>query len=217
MVTQAVAGGVPPRAPVVPDWLTNLAALGWRLLAIIGLVTVAWLLAGLLWTVTASIAVATVVAALFAPWVLALRRRGRSRSVAAGIVWAGAIAAIAGVLLLLTLAFLPYVADIVTRLTASLQLLSDQLAALNLPPFVSALISHVADGIKSSAAGGAGGIVSSAAGTVTVLILAVFLVFFLLRDGDKAWQWCFQAADEEKQARIKAAGEDALARVGGYL
>src|SRR3974390_2485695 len=187
MVTQAVAGGVPPRAPVVPDWLTNLAALGWRLLAIIGLVTVAWLLAGLLWTVTASIAVATGVAALFAPWVLALPPRGRSGAV--GIVWAGAIAAIAGVLLLLTFAFLPYVADIVTRLTASLQLLSDQLAALNLPPFVSALISHVADGIKSCAAGAAGGIVSSAAGTVTVLILAVFLVFFLLRDGDKAWQW----------------------------
>ena len=51
----------------------------------------------------------------------------------------------------------------------------------------------------------------------TIGILATFLVFFFLRDGDKAWLWLFQDASDQKRERITAAGDDALARVGGYL
>jgi predicted PurR-regulated permease PerM len=213
----ATGGGTRGVASVVPVWLANLASLGWRLLAIAGFAAVMWLLAQLLWTVTAAIAVAIVVAALFAPWTLALRKRGRSRSVAAAIVWAGAIAAVAGVLFLLALAFLPYVADVIDRLSTSIALLGDKLAALELPPFLVRVIQNLADGIKEGVSAGMSGVTSSAAGTVTVFILATFLVFFFLRDGDKAWQWCFQAADDAKRARITAAGEEALGRVGGYL
>ena len=42
-------------------WIVNLTALGWRLVAIAALVVVLWLLSTILWTVTASIAVAVVV------------------------------------------------------------------------------------------------------------------------------------------------------------
>ena len=62
-----------------------------------------------------------------------------------------------------------------------------------------------------------GGIVAAAAEAVTVGILATFLVFFFLRDGDKAWVWMFQAIDDQKRDIVSAAGDDALARVGGYL
>jgi putative heme transporter len=62
-----------------------------------------------------------------------------------------------------------------------------------------------------------GGIVSAAAGVVTVLILASFLVFFFLRDGDKAWVWMFEAASDSKRERITTAGQVALARAGEYL
>ena len=61
------------------------------------------------------------------------------------------------------------------------------------------------------------GIVASVAGVVTVMILATFLVFFFLRDGDKAWMWVFQGLGPQKRERITAAGDDALVRVGGYL
>ena len=76
-----------PDVDIVPDWLGNLAALGWRVLAIAALVVAGWQLANLLWTVTASIAVAVVIAASFAPFVVRLRARGRSRTAAAAIVW----------------------------------------------------------------------------------------------------------------------------------
>ena len=73
--------GVP--SSLVPEWLDNLAALGWRVLAVAALAVVRWFLATLLWTVTASIAVAIIVSAVFAPFVLRLRARGRSRTAAA--------------------------------------------------------------------------------------------------------------------------------------
>ena len=71
-----------PPSDLVPPWLSNLASLAWRVTAVVGLVVVGWFLAGLLWTVTASIAVAMVVSAVFAP-VVRLRARGWSRKAAA--------------------------------------------------------------------------------------------------------------------------------------
>ena len=52
---------------------------------------------------------------------------------------------------------------------------------------------------------------------MTIVILAAFLVFFFLQDGDRAWVWIFQAASDQKRERITEAGDDALWRVGGYL
>ena len=62
-----------------------------------------------------------------------------------------------------------------------------------------------------------GGVIAAAAEAVTIGILATFLVFFFLRDGDKAWLWAFQSLGDQKRDRITTAGDDALARVGGYL
>ncbi len=95
---------------IIPDWLVNLAALGWRVLVIAAFVVVLWLIATLLWTVTASIAIAIVIAAAFAPFALRLRARGRSRTAAAAIVWVAATAIIAGAMLLLALVLMPYLA-----------------------------------------------------------------------------------------------------------
>src|SRR5262245_22780272 len=86
---------------VVPDWLGNLAALGWRVLVIAAMAVVAFVVAGQLFVVTASIAVAVVISAFFAPYALRLRRRGHSRAVAAAIVWVAAIAFVALAFLLL--------------------------------------------------------------------------------------------------------------------
>ncbi len=217
-MSQAIAGdGTSVAGPEVPDWLVNLAALGWRLLAIAGFVVVLWLLAGVLWTVTASVAIAVVISALFAPWTLSLRKRGRTRTSAAAVVWVGAVAVVTGVALLLGWLLVPYIADILRQIVAAEQDLADQIASLPVPQFVVTLLGHVTDGIKSAIGGAAGDLIGSIAGAVTVVILAAFLVFFFLRDGDRAWYWCFQAVDEAKRDRITTAGEDALGRVGGYL
>jgi putative heme transporter len=218
IVSQAVqAGRTPPTASTVPPWLANLASLGWRLAVIAAFLVVAWELCTLLWTVTAAIAVAVVVSALFAPWAQGLRQRGRSRNAAAALVWVGALAVMVLVLLLLGLMFLPYLADLVAATGAAIDQLRTQLASIHIPPQVADMIASAVDTLRASAAASASGFVSSAAGVVTMLVLASFLVFFFLRDGDRAWAWCFQAAEADKRARITAAGEVALQRVGGYL
>ncbi len=195
----------------------NLTALGWRLVVIAALGVVLWLLSSLLWTVTASIAVAIVVSALFAPWVLRLRARGWSRAKAAGTVWASALASITAVLVILAVAFLPYVGEVVRQIEADVTKLQDDLAALQVPAFVGTAVKDVLDASGAVTGAFVAGIVSSVAGVVTVMVLATFLVFFFLRDGDKAWMWVFQGLGPQKRERITAAGGDALVRVGGYL
>ena len=202
---------------LVPRWLDNLAALGWRVLAIIIFAVVAWYLLRSIWTVTASIAVAIVVAAVFAPIVLRLRAKGRSRGSAALIVWTVAILVIGGVLLLLILAFLPYVVDLLSRIQAGIAAFQAEADSLQLPAPVSDLTEDIIE-----ASGGIGGdfvgdVVASAASVGTILLLATFLLYFFLRDGDKAWLWCFQSLADDKLEQITTAGDDALERVGGYL
>jgi putative heme transporter len=212
-------GVVAPEAAdrVVPEALTALASLGWRIVAVTALVVVLWALSSVLWTVTASIAVAIVVAAVFAPWVLSLRSRGRSRGAAAALVWSAALLGALAVIVLLALAFLPYVGEVVRAVSDGIAALKAGLSALPIPDSAWATVSGA---WQSAAAGGestGASLVSSIAGVVTVMVLATFLVFFFLRDGDLAWLWLFQAFGDQKREQITIAGEVALGRVGGYL
>jgi predicted PurR-regulated permease PerM len=213
----AEAAKVDASGVIVPTWLVNLTALGWRLVAIAALGVVLWLLSSILWTVTASIAVAIVVSALFAPWVLRFRARGWSRSKAAGTVWATALASITAVLVVLAIAFLPYLGQLVSQIEASFAMLQDSLETLQIPAFAGTALEDVLDMSGTVTGDIVASIVGSVAGIVTVMILATFLVFFFLRDGDKAWMWVFQGLGDEKRDRITVAGDDALVRVGGYL
>src|SRR4051794_31800880 len=83
------------RSQQVPDWLVNLAALGWRVLAIAGVVIVGWFVIAAMWTTAASILVGVIVSAVFAPLGLRLRAGGRSADSAALIVWAVVLASVA--------------------------------------------------------------------------------------------------------------------------
>lgn len=206
-----------PRASSVPRWIDNLVALGWRVLVVVGLAVVLWYLAMLMWTAVASVVVAVIVAAVFAPLVLRLRSAGRSRGAAAGIVWVTVIVIGAGLLLVVVIALVPYLQDVVDSIEAGLADLQSRLSEADIPDWIGRAVADAVDTAKESAGDAIGGFVASAAQAVTVLILATFLLFFLLRDGDKAWLWAFQALGDHKREHITTAGDDALARVGGYL
>jgi predicted PurR-regulated permease PerM len=105
----------------------------------------------------------------------------------------------------------------VSRIAAGLSDLDARLADAGIPPWVGNAVRHAIEAIRSAASNTVGGVVASAADAVTIGILATFLVFFFLRDGDKAWLWAFGSLGEQKRDRITTAGDDALARVGGYL
>lgn len=202
---------------IVPEWLANLAALGWRVIAIGTLVVIVWLLASFLWTVTASIAVAIVIAAFFAPSVVRLRSRGMSRTAAAGVVWAVALAVVVGAMVVLAVALLPYAADLLRALDQGVGKLEAALAAANIPPPVADAVQAALGSLRDGAASGTSELAANAAPIATIAILATFLVFFFLKDGDRAWLWIFQAASDQDRERITEAGDDALWRVGGYL
>ena len=217
-MTEHADGRVPGAVtPIVPEWLTNLAALGWRVFVIVALIVALWLLASVLWTVTASITVAVVIAATFAPIVVRLRGRGRSRAAAAAIVWVVALVVLLLVGVLLGLALIPYVADVLREVEASVTRLQADLAAMNIPPEVATVLRDVISGLRGGGGDFMATIGAQAASAATIMVLAVFLIFFFLKDGDKAWVWIFQAASDQKRERITDAGDDALWRVGGYL
>ena len=99
------------RPSLAPAWLDHLAALGWRVLVTVALAAVVIWLALVLSTITASVLIAVIIAATFAPLATALRNRGWSRTKTAAVVTVGAILVITAVIVLIVLAFVPYVPE----------------------------------------------------------------------------------------------------------
>ena len=218
-MNEATSSGhdAPPTVRLVPDWLENLAALGWRVLAIVGLGLVLWYLASLIWNVVASIGLAVIVAVVLAPFVLRLRASGRSRAAAAGIAWVATIAVVLGLFVLLVVALLPYLGDLVGRLRDGQATLESLLADLQLPAWLNDLVAQAITTAESTGDDAVEGLVGSVANLVGILVLGTFLLFFFLKDGDKAWLWLFQSMPAEKIDLITTSGDDALGRVSSYV
>ena len=204
-------------AGLVPGWLRRLAAVGWRVLAAIALAAVLLWIAALVATVTASILVAAIVAATFAPFVLVLRARGWSRLRAAAAVFVGAAIVILVTIAVIVVAFVPYVSSTIATLGSALATLEAELAKLNVPPEIGAAIAQATQGTQAWLADGVSAVIGNIASAVTVVILATFLTFFFLMDGDKAWVWTMSSASTWRRDTIATSGHVALERVGGYL
>ncbi len=202
---------------MVPTWLDNLAALGWRVLVIAGFGVVVWYLGTLIWNIVASIGVAIVVAIILAPFVLKLRDAGRSRAAAAGIAWIVTIGAVLGLFVVLVIALLPYLGELVDRLREGQASLEASFADLQLPDWLNDLVAQVISVAQEDGTSAIGNIVGRVANLVGILVLATFLLFFFLKDGDKAWLWIFQSMPDEKRELISGAGDSALGRVGAYV
>jgi predicted PurR-regulated permease PerM len=202
---------------LVPGWLQRLAAIGWRVLATLALGYVLLQAAILLGTVTAAILVALIVAATFAPYVHRLRDRGWNRTKAAAAVSLLALTVITLALILLAWAFLPYIAELVEGLRAGNEAIQDWLAELGAPPVLSTLIGELVDSFRNALTGVVAEIAAPIASFITALILGGFLTFFLLQDGDRAWDWVVDPIEGWRADAITASGRVALERVGGYL
>ncbi len=207
----------PTGADLVPGWLQRLAAVGWRILAAVALVIVLLWIVALLSTVAASILVAAIVSATFAPFVLALRDRGWSRVRAAAAVFLGAGAVILAILAVIAIAFLPSIAATLGGIRAGITALQADLAALDIPPEIGFAIDRATQGFQTWLSDGVSGVAGNIASAATVALLATFLTFFFLMDGDKAWVWAMSSASLWRRDAIRTSGDDALDRVGGYL
>ncbi len=201
----------------VPAWLENLAALGWRVLVVVALVVVLAYLGSLIWNVVAAVGLAIVVAIVMAPFVIKMRDGGRSRSSAALVAWLVAMGVGLGLLILVVVALLPYALEILQGLQAGQSEVEAFVADLQLPTWLNTFVTDViekAEGVSGDAVSAA---VGSVANMVGIVILAVFLLYFFLRDGDKAWMWLFQSVGEDTRERITTVGDETLGRVGNYV
>ena len=201
-------------SPLTPSWLDHLAALGWRVLVTVALGVVVLWLATVLGTVTISVLVAGIIAATFAPIAGWLRGRGWSRTKTAAAVTLGAILSITAVIVLIAVAFIPFIPEVIAAIQAAVVKVQADLAASGAS---STAIADAEQQLQTWLTTHISSIVATIGSVVTVAILGGILLFFLLQDGDKAWVWTIQAASDWRRERITSSGDDALQRVGGYL
>jgi predicted PurR-regulated permease PerM len=210
------SGAVSTEDPLVPGWLARLAAIGWRALVTLALGVVLWALVQQLATVAASIILALILAATLAPYVNERRARGWSRSKAAGVVSLGALLVFIVAITVIVLALAPTLSAIIGAFDAGIQAFGAQLAALGVPADVTAIFQRISDTIRSGVLSALSGVVATGAAVVTIAILGGFLTFFLLLDGDKAWDWVLASTGGWRREALIAGGRRALDQVGGY-
>jgi predicted PurR-regulated permease PerM len=201
---------------LVPRWLERAGALSWRIAVLIGLGAVLTWLAFTLGTVTASVIVALIVAATFAPLGQGLRRRGWSGTASAAAVTGAAVLVGGLLLLLLALAFAPYIPTLVSAFQTGVESVRQQVAASGSPE-LAVQIAAAAANFQAWLSDNFASLVGSVANAFTVGLLALFLTFFLLQDGEKGWGRAIEVTDGWRRERIDDAGHTALTRVGGYL
>ncbi len=198
----------------VPRWLVRAGAFSWRIAVLIALGAVLTWLAFTLATVTAAVIVAVIVAATFAPLGQGLRRRGWSGTASAAAVTGAAVLVGGILLLLLALAFVPYIPGVVAAVQAGIESISEQAAA---SPELAEQFAAISASIQAWLSDNVAALVGRAANAVTVILLALFLTFFLLQDGEAGWGRAIDMTEGWRRDRIDVAGHEALERVGGYL
>ncbi len=205
------------RAPLIPIWLGNAAAIGWRVLVVFALIVVLADLAVILGTVVASILFALIVAVLFAPVATRLRDRGWSRTKTAGAVTLLAILVIGLIVILLAVAVVPLVPGIVESIQSGSARLQADASASGQASQLSEALGQARSNAEAWIGGQLASVASWLATAVTVTILGSILTFFLLQDGDKAWTWALQATGDRRREVIMSSGDEALSGVGIWL
>ena len=212
-----IHSGRPARRPLIPTWLSNGAAIGWRVLVVLALTAVVAELAVILGTVVASIVFALIVAVVFAPVATRLRSRGWSRTKTAGAVTLLAILAIGLMVILLAVAVVPLVPGIVQSIQSGLTRLQADANASGQAGQLGDALGQARSNAEAWIGGQLASVASWLATAVTVTILGSILTFFLLQDGDKAWAWALQATGDRGREVIMSSGDEALSGVGVWL
>jgi predicted PurR-regulated permease PerM len=202
---------------LVPAWLQNLEAFGWRILVIAGLAVVLVWIALVLVAETASIVLSAVIAAAAAPMVMSLRARGWSRVRAALATWALVGAVIVGAFVLVLVAFVPSIAALLDGLQRGLDAIRSGSAGVTLPPEISSTIDQLAAIVSGFVQDQLGELVSGIATAATIAVLSTFLTFFFLLDADHGADWALQGLPPAERAALRDRGRDAALRVGGLM
>jgi len=223
---QAAPGGGPPpelRAGSVPRWLQTSAAWSWRLLLIAAALYVAARMAALLYIVVVPCGAAILLTALLQPLTARLRRRGMSPLAATWCVLLAAIVLLGGAGWLVTTRVQADYPSLVTQFKHTTTQVQAWLAG---PPFhlhtgsLQQLSNDVVKYLSQHKSAVEGTVVTGSKIVVELLagvVLCFFVSFFLIKDGDRIWQWLTSRFQPERKRRADLAGGAAWQAVVYYV
>ena len=225
----AASAGTPAATPPelqassVPRWLQTSAAWSWRLLLLAAALYVAARVAALLYIVVVPCAAAILLTALLQPLTARLRRRGMSPLAATWCILLLAIAVLGGAGWLVTTRVQADYPSLVTQFKHTTTQVQAWLAG---PPFhlhtgsLQQLSNDVVKYLSQHKSAVEGTVVTGSRIVVELLagvVLCFFVSFFLIKDGDRIWQWLTSRFQPERKRRADLAGAAAWQAVVYYV
>jgi predicted PurR-regulated permease PerM len=201
----------------VPASLERAASWSWRVLvcaaALLAVVAVLWYVR----VIVLPVMLALTIAPALTPVAGMLRKRlGRPAAALALLV---GFAAVAGLLTIVTTSVLAQYEELVDSVSLAVQDIVDMLEG---EPFNLSLDggrdveSFLADSWREASGYAAAG-VQAGVGLLTGLLLAVTILYFVLRDGAAFWGWILRRFAPETRPVIDRAGQHAWAVLGGFV
>jgi putative heme transporter len=212
-----------PEDTRVPSWLATGTAWAWRLLVLVLAVAVLIVGAVQLALVTVPVILALILATLAAPPARAMERVGAPPAFAAFVVVFGGTALAIGGLAALVPTFLEQVRELGPTVQAAGSDLLDWFEngplGLDRDQFAG-FFSQLLEGLQAQGgdvARGALSLVASLVEGVTALVLALILLFFFVKDGERIWAWVVARSPEVHRHTVVATGQRGWEALAGYV
>ena len=207
----------------VPRQLKFAAGIAWRFLVVVAAVGIIALTLARLRVVVLPVVFALFAAAVLAPPTVWLRRSGVPRSLAAVAVIVTAVVVVAGIVTLVAPRVAGDLGDVASGVEEGIATVSDwllegplKLSRDELEQYRDEALTELGDRAGAIAGGVLGGaylLVEIVAG----LVLALFLLFFFLRDGDRMWPWIVRLFPPDARAQVDEVGVITWQTLGRYL
>jgi putative heme transporter len=218
---------VAERSPTVDDGIPRgvriAGAWTWRLILFIAAGYLLIRVIGMLRIVVIPVAVALLLAALFEPAVRALRNRGINRSMAAGMVLVGGLAAVSGGLGLIVGTVISQFDDLAAQVRDGVNEVQTWLARGPLQ-ISQAELTRWFQGLQHQISENQGAITSGALSTATTVgevvagfFLVLFTLFFFLRDGAQIWRFLCRLLPLRARVPVARAGHYSWHTLGSYV
>ncbi len=209
--------------PAVPRVVRIGAALSWRLLAMAAALYVLGTIASYLAGLVVPVAIALLLAALLAPAVDYLVKWKVPRGVAIAQVMVGALVLLGGLLTFVVVAFVNGLPGLIDQLTRSLDAISAwlttgplQLTERQLDEFFAQFTAMLREN-QAAITTGALTTAATVGETLIQVLLVIFTLVFLLRDGSMIWRFLLGAAPGTIRPRVDVAGRRGLAALVNYV
>ena len=206
------------QVPPVPASLERAAAWSWRLLACAAVAVAVLFVLWYLRVIVLPIMVALTIAPALSPVAAALRRARLERP-AAGLALFAGFAVVAALVAIVTASVLAQWDELVESVS---QAVDDIVERLEEDPFnlsldrSADLQSSLADSWQDASGYAASG-VQAGVGLIAGTVLAVAILYFVLRDGAALWSWFLRRFPTTSRPAVDRAGERAWEVLGGFV